>query len=385
LIAPSLAECTLTTARKLGFVGSVKAQALPILLSGSLFTYSALLKAIFTEAIQVEYPNATPFETDRAPAVGAAALALHTLNITPLRFEIANNSELIPASRRSTERRNPLTMKIARYDAALLHMMNLEDERVPRLLRTQIPALAELAAITARKLVSGGRLFLVGAGTSGRLAVLDAAECRPTFSTDQVIGIIAGGDPALLVAVEGAEDDPDLGARQLLMFNPGGADVVIGIAASGSTPWVIGAIQAARRYGAVTGCIVNSASSQIAVLADHPVVILTGAEALTGSTRLKAGSAQKMALNMLTTAALNWAGHTYGNLMTDVQRTNQKLNRRAVTIVQDATGASAEQAETILTASDGAIKAAILAIRENIPPDQATHRLDEVNGDLELV
>lgn len=394
--ARELAECTIITARKLGYKrpistipGYIESEdgeptdVLPILMSGSLFTYSALLKAMFIEAVQVEYPNAVPFETDRPAAVGAAALALPALNIVPPRFEI-DRSNAVHRLHRATERRNPLTMNIPRNSVALLHMMNLEDERVPRLMRSQLPKLAELARLIARKIVGGGRLFLVGAGTSGRLAVLDAAECRPTFSTtpEQVIGIIAGGDQAFLQAIEGAEDDMELGATQLSAFNLTANDVVVGISASGSTPWVLGALTAARLHRAVRACIVNAAHSAIGSEADYAIVIPTGAEALTGSTRLKAGSAQKMALNMLTTAALTWAGRAYSNLMTDVQRSNVKLDRRAVRIVMDAARVSYDRAETTLTECSGVIKLAILVLVKDISRQEAEIQLAEVNGDL---
>ncbi|MDN5896408.1 MAG: N-acetylmuramic acid 6-phosphate etherase [Nocardioides sp.] len=234
------------------------------------------------------------------------------------------------------------------------------------------------------RLRSGGRMLYLGAGTPGRLAVLDAAECVPTFGvgTETVDALIAGGDTALTRAVEGAEDDGDGGADDVRNAAVGGNDVVVGISASGRTPYVLGAVAAAHAAGATTVGITNNAGSRLAAAVDHPIETLTGPEFVTGSTRLKAGTAQKRVLNMLSTIAMIQLGKVHGTLMVDVVATNEKLRVRSMRIVTEATGAETEQASRALTDAGGNAKTAIAAILLQIPAADAAARLAASAGQL---
>ena len=225
---------------------------------------------------------------------------------------------------------------------------------------------------------------MLGAGTSGRLAVLDAVECRPTFSitADQVIGVIAGGNQAITHSIEGAEDDESGGRAALAMLNIVETDTVIGIAASGSTPFVIGALKAAGERAALTGAIVNVPDSPIAAMVQHPIQLAVGPEVIMGSTRLRAGTAQKLVLNMLTTGAMVRVGRTFGNLMTDMQASNNKLQGRARVIVSEATGVDDRMAGDLLVHSDGEIKTAIAMSLLNVPAAEARERLIAIGGNL---
>lgn len=242
---------------------------------------------------------------------------------------------------------------------------------------------AALEAIVPR-LRSGGRMLYVGAGTPGRLAILDAAECLPTFGVgpDVIGAVIAGGDRAQAQAVEGAEDDQELGARDIETEGIGAGDVVVGISASGRTPYVLAAMAAARARGAVTVAVANTADSALAAAVDHPIEVLTGPEFVTGSTRLKAGTAQKCVLNMLSTISMIALGKVYGTLMVDVVATNEKLRVRARRIVMEATGADAETADAALREADGHAKTAIAALLLDVSTAEARHRLEAAAGSL---
>lgn len=242
----------------------------------------------------------------------------------------------------------------------LLTTINKEDQSVPQAVEKAIPQLEALVEQIVPRMEKGGRLFYIGAGTSGRLGVLDASECPPTYGVpfDLVVGIIAGGDQAIRKAVENAEDNIDQAWKDLSAFSINELDTVIGIAASGRTPYVIGGLREARKAGILTGCIVCNANSPIADTAEYPVSIVVGPEFVTGSTRMKAGTAQKLALNMLSTSVMIRLGRVKGNKMVDMQMTNHKLVERAILMVMDELNTSRDVAKALLD-SHGSVRAAI--------------------------
>jgi N-acetylmuramic acid 6-phosphate etherase len=242
----------------------------------------------------------------------------------------------------------------------ILDNINKEDKTVPLAVEKAIPQLEKLATATAGKLRNGGRLFYIGAGTSGRLGVVDASECPPTFGVpfDLVVGIIAGGDTAIRRAVEFAEDDTEQAWKDLEAFRIDEQDVVVGIAASGTTPYVIGGLKAARARGLVTGCVVCNAGSPVAAEAQYPVEVVVGPEFLSGSTRMKSGTAQKLVLNMLTTSVMIQLGRVKGNKMVDMQLTNNKLFHRGVRMIMAETGRD-EQTAAALLEKYGSVRQAI--------------------------
>ena len=248
----------------------------------------------------------------------------------------------------------------------ILDEMHHVDDDVQQAVREAMPALALLAESLIDRMRNGGRLFYLGAGTSGRLGVVDASECPPTFGVaqDRVVGIIAGGDSAIRTAVEGAEDDPEQGWKDLKAHGIKSLDTVVGIAASGRTPYVIGALRHAKSKGMLTGCVTCNPNSPIVEACDHPVVAVTGPEFVTGSTRLKAGTATKLILNRLTTATMIQLGHVRGNRMVDMQLTNAKLVQRGARMVSEATGLTFEDAKTQLQAH-GSVRAAVDAHHED--------------------
>jgi N-acetylmuramic acid 6-phosphate etherase len=232
----------------------------------------------------------------------------------------------------------------------ILLNINQEDQTVADAVKKAIPQLEKLVTITAERMKNGGRLFYIGAGTSGRLGVVDASECPPTYGVpfDWVIGIIAGGDSAIRKAVEFAEDDTEQAWKDLQEYHICDKDVVVGIAASGTTPYVIGGLQAANEHGIVTGCIVCNEGGPVAAVAQYPVEMVTGPEFVTGSTRMKAGTAQKLALNMLSTAVMIQLGRVKGNKMVDMQLSNNKLIDRGTNMVMQATGLDEQTAASLL-------------------------------------
>lgn len=271
----------------------------------------------------------------------------------------------------ATEARNPRTTELdALSTLDLVTAMNDEDRTVADAVQRELPRIAAAVDAIAARMHKGGRLFYVGAGTSGRLGVLDAVECPPTFSatTEQVQGLIAGGAGAFLQAVEGAEDSTTLGPDDLRARGLGGKDVVVGIAASGRTPYVLGALAYAKSVGALTVAVVCNAGSPVAAAAELPIEAVTGPEVLTGSTRLKAGTATKLVLNMLSTGAFVRLNKVYGNLMVDVQTTNAKLKARAVRIVAEAVACNETLAQQLLDQCDGEVKAAIVVGRKRVAP-----------------
>lgn len=288
----------------------------------------------------------------------------------------------IDLSKISTEQRNPRTETIDTVGTEeMLRIINAEDAGVATAVAGHIPAIARAVDGIVERIKRGGRLIYIGAGTSGRLGVLDASECPPTFNTppELVVGLIAGGDYALRHAVEHVEDQPESGARALRDIGMSEKDTVVGIAASGRTPFVLGAIEHANKAGALTVGICNSDGARLSELVQIPIPVVTGPEVVTGSTRLKAGTAQKLVLNMLSTGTMIRLGKTYGNLMVDVQPTNQKLQVRSVNIVRGATGVSEDQARHALERG-GDVKTAIVSTLLDIEPDAARKLLASANG-----
>lgn len=287
--------------------------------------------------------------------------------------------------RLSSERRNPRTGDIDVLPVqTLLERISVEDRGVAGAVRREIPAIARAVEAAVAAFEAGGRLIYIGAGTSGRLGVLDASECPPTFSVPpgMVIGIIAGGDGALRRAVEGAEDDRAAGAADLRAVDLSPRDVVVGIAASGRTPYAIGALAYARGIGATTVSLACVAGSDLARHADIAIAPVVGPEVLAGSTRMKSGTAQKMVLNMLSTAAMIRIGKTYQNLMVDLSVSNEKLATRAVGILCDLTGIGSERAVALLAEAGGELKTAILMELGGLTDAAARTRLADAGGSL---
>ncbi|MED3648717.1 N-acetylmuramic acid 6-phosphate etherase [Halalkalibacterium halodurans] len=283
----------------------------------------------------------------------------------------------------TTELRNEKTMNLDEMNTIeILTAMNEEDHRVPQQIAQALPAIAPLVEETIKAMKQGGRLIYVGAGTSGRLGVLDAAECPPTFGVapDRVIGLIAGGEKAFIEAKEGAEDDEGLGEADLKKIQLTVRDVVVGIAASGRTPYVIGALKYANQVGAVTGSLACNRGAAISRIATYPIEVETGSEVLTGSTRLKAGTAQKLVLNMISTTVMIGLGKAYKNLMVDLKPTNEKLRERSKRIIMEATDVEAAVAEKHLREAGGVVKVAIITILTGCSVDQAQMALDRNGG-----
>jgi N-acetylmuramic acid 6-phosphate etherase len=266
----------------------------------------------------------------------------------------------------------------------IARLMNGEDTAVPTAVAQRLPQVAAAIDAIAERMARGGRLIYAGAGTAGRLGVLDASECPPTFNTDpsQVVGLIAGGPEAMVVSVEGAEDSKDLARTDLdaLALTP--TDTVVGISASGRTPYAIGAVEHARKQGALTIGLSCNPDSALAAAAEHGIEIVVGPELLTGSTRLKAGTAQKLVLNMLSTITMIRLGKTYGNLMVDVRASNDKLRARSRRIVALATGADDADIERALTEAGGEVKTAILILLADVDGPTANGLLDAAEGHL---
>ncbi len=282
-----------------------------------------------------------------------------------------------------TESRNPDTLEIDRWSAIdIVTKINAQDQQVPLAVAQVLPAIAQAVDWTADAMDKGGRLFYVGAGTSGRLGILDASECPPTFGTppELVQGLIAGGESAVFRAVEGAEDSAELAVRDLAARKLSANDIVVGIAASGRTPYVVGALEFARQSGCRTVALVCSPDSEMSAIAQLTICVETGPEVIMGSTRLKAGTAQKLVLNMLTTAVMIRRGKVYSNLMVDVQATNTKLAERARRIVMLATGVTREQAAKLLAQANGSAKTAIVMVLAGVTATEAQERLERASG-----
>lgn len=286
----------------------------------------------------------------------------------------------IDLSRMVTESRNAASTNIDQLSTIdMLQVINNEDKQVPLAVEKVLPQVAQLVDKVAQAFLNGGRLIYVGAGTSGRLGILDASECPPTYGTphEQVVGLIAGGHQAIFRAVENAEDKPELGEQDLLNIQFNDKDVLVGIAASGRTPYVLGALAYARKVGAVTASISCNPNSPVANAADIAITPIVGPEVVTGSSRMKAGTAQKLVLNMITTGAMIRIGKVFGNLMVDVEATNAKLVERQVKIVMEATECDRQTAELALQQCQRHCKTAILMILSGLDAQEARQLLSD--------
>ena len=286
-----------------------------------------------------------------------------------------------------TEQRNPNSMHVDSLSALeIVQLMNEEDKQVPLAIEKCLPQIAQAVECIVAAFQQGGRLVYIGAGTSGRLGVLDASECPPTFgvSPEMVKGIIAGGERALRHPIEGAEDSKAQAVIDLQTIQFSSKDVLVGIAASGRTPYVIGALEYAKRLGSVTVSIASNPNSAMANIVDIAIDTVVGPEVLTGSSRLKSGTAQKLVLNMLTTASMILMGKCYQNLMVDVQASNEKLKARAIRIVMQATDCDKALAEETLKQADQNAKLAIMMILSGLDRAQAEALLEKHQGKLQL-
>jgi N-acetylmuramic acid 6-phosphate etherase len=284
-----------------------------------------------------------------------------------------------------TEAERPELMQIDLASTAeLVARMNTEDATVPDAVAAAAPAIAAAIDAIAARMARGGRLIYAGAGTAGRVGVLDAVECPPTFNTDpgQVVALLAGGDSAVRGSSEDAEDDVEAAPTQLAQLGLGPEDVVVGVSASGRTPYVLAAVTFARSRGALTVGLACNPHSQLSHSVDHPIEVVVGPEFISGSTRLKAGTAQKLVLNMISTISMIRLGKTFGNLMVDLQATNEKLRARAVRIIAYAAGTDHGVASAALASAGGDTRVAIVALKLGIDTDHARRLLDQHGGNI---
>ncbi|TKD70886.1 N-acetylmuramic acid 6-phosphate etherase [Pseudalkalibacillus hwajinpoensis] len=284
----------------------------------------------------------------------------------------------------NTETRNVKSERLHQFTTLeIIELMNEEDQSVPVIVKGALPQIERVIDCAVAVMKNGGKLFYFGAGTSGRLGVLDASECPPTFgvAADLVNGIIAGGDRALRYPIEGAEDSKETGIEDVRK-NVTSNDMVIGIASSGRTPYVLGAIEAANQLGVPTAGIACNNGSELSTLVTYPVELPVGAEVVTGSTRLKAGTAQKMVLNMITTASMIKLGKVYQNLMVNVQASNEKLRKRTVSIIQELTGVSEREALRSSKEAEGDPRVAVIMILLKVGVDEAQEMLEKKDGNF---
>jgi N-acetylmuramic acid 6-phosphate etherase len=296
--------------------------------------------------------------------------------------------EMVKLSTINTEQKNELTQNIDMLATRdILRLMNEEDKKVANSVEEELDHIEQAVNLIYEALSNGGRLIYCGCGTSGRLGILDAVECPPTFGTDPelVQAIIAGGMKAFVKAVEGAEDDLKLGEEDLKAINFTDQDVLVGIAASGRTPYVIGAVRYAKSIGAKTISLTCCQDSKLSELTDIAIAPQTGAEVITGSTRLKCGTAQKLVLNMISTSVMIKLGKVYGNLMVDLKATNEKLKERAVSIVISSTGTKEETARKILSECNYSTKTAIIMIKCNCSKEEAESTLSSAGGNITAI
>lgn len=376
--AEALAESVAIVARRL----ALAERPFPLALAGGLLQTNQFYRSVTTQAVRTRLPYARAILPQADAAVGAALLALETSG-RPLQASVAGDA--LPSAAWSSEQRNVLTKDLDLLSTLeIVGLMHLEDERAVTAVRPNLPAIAQAVDAIASRMRQGGRLIYVGAGTSGRLGALDASECPPTFGTspDQVISLMAGGEQAFTRAQEGAEDDRSAGQKDIINLEVGPLDSIVGIAASGRTPYVAGALTEARQRGALTVALICNLPAPLAQMADHVISPLVGPEILAGSTRLKAGTAQKLILNMLSTGTMVRLGKTYGNLMVDVSQHNVKLQNRARRIVAQASGISEEEAAEALARSDGDVKTAIVTALLACAPEEARKRLSLADGDV---
>ncbi|MCR5402958.1 MAG: N-acetylmuramic acid 6-phosphate etherase [Butyrivibrio sp.] len=295
---------------------------------------------------------------------------------------------MIELDKLATEQRNPESVNLDQMTPMeIASLMNREDGKVIAAINDVLPQVAKAIEMATAALKCGGRIIYIGAGTSGRLGVLDAAECPPTFGVDPglVVGIIAGGKSAIIQAVEGAEDSKTLCEQDLKEAGLTPGDIVIGLAASGRTPYVVYGLKYAASVGCRTVAVACCRNSVICKEADLAIEVITGPEVITGSTRLKAGTAQKLILNMISTGSMVGIGKVYRNLMVDVQQTNEKLRARAQSITIDATGCTREEAKKALEESDGNVKTAIIMLLLNADADTARRKLQASGGVIRKV
>jgi len=286
---------------------------------------------------------------------------------------------------RITEERNPASMKIDQMDTEeIISLINQEDAKVAEAVRAEIPAIKEVVDMIVARMKEGGRLFYIGAGTSGRLGILDAIECGPTFGVEngKVVGILAGGEKAMFVSQEETEDDFDMGTKAIKKYSINELDSVIGIAASGNTPYVLGAIEEAKKHGAFTVGLVCIINSLLEKEVDMAIVSIVGPEVITGSTRMKAGTAQKIILNTISTTVMIKLGKVYSNLMVALNPSNYKLRERAKNIFMEITNANYETAAEYLKRADYNIKAAIVMYQKGVTLEKAMKLLKENEGIL---
>ena len=379
--ADVLAANVEAVARRLGFNGET---TFPLVLVGGLLAASKFYRQVTLQSIHTRLPGARPQFPHHSAAVGAGFLALEILG-KPM--TLSADEPITVEESWASERNNVLTRDLdLRTTPELVGLMHVEDCRAVAAVRPNLPAIARTIDAIAARMEKGGRLIYVGAGTSGRLGVLDASECPPTFNTppEQVVGVIAGGQTALTSSVEEAEDDADAGANAIAELNIGEKDSVVGIAASGRTPYVIGALKEARRRSALTVALTCNLPAPLAQMADFVIAPLVGPEVIGGSTRLKAGTAQKLILNMLSTGVMVRLGKTYGNLMVDVQQLNLKLHERSRRIVAQACHISEDDAAEKLAACDGDVKTAIVSVLRHCSPEEARQHLARAGGRVRI-
>ncbi len=378
--ADSLAQAVDAVARRLDLWGT----PFPLVLSGGLLQNSDFYRRLVVQSVRARVPGAQPRRPKDDAALGAAMLARELLGSPlPGAPAVANNEDSADAW--ASEARNLLSMNLdLRPSLEVAGLMHLEDARAVAAVRPTLPEIAGAIDAIAARMQKGGRLIYVGAGTSGRLGMLDASECPPTFGTDpeEIRCLIAGGEKALVQAFEGAEDDREAGGRELAALQVSELDCVVGIAASGRTPYVLGALAEARSRGALTVSVICNLPAPLAENADYVIAPLVGPEVLAGSTRLKAGTAQKLVLNMLSTGAMVRLGKTYGNLMVDVAQHNTKLQNRARRIVAQACGVDEPQAAQALANTGGDVRAAIVTLSLGCTPEEAQARLRQAGGDI---
>lgn len=375
--AAALAESVFAVSKKLGLYG----KPYRMVMAGSLLTKSEFYRDLVIQTVLTRQPQVQPVAPQYDAAIGAGLMALESLGWA----ERHPPDEVIPKNMLwSSEQRNLLTHQFDQMSSLMLAgTMHLQDRVAVDSLWPVLPEIADTVDALAARMKAGGRLIYVGAGTSGRLGILDASECPPTFNSlpEQVVGVIAGGETAVTRSVEGAEDNPEAGEQAMVDLDICKNDSVVGIAASGRTPYVIGALREAKQRGALTIAVVNNLPAPVAETAVHVLAPLVGPEVVTGSTRLKAGTAQKLVLNMLSTGVMVRLGKTYGNLMVDVQQSNSKLIARAKRIVAQACNISENEAAHALEACQGDVKIAIVSTLTSCTPDEAQQRLldaDEV-------
>ena len=285
----------------------------------------------------------------------------------------------------STEKRNEKTKDIDLLSVdEILKIMNEEDLKVVDAVKGALPEIRIVIDECIQAYKRGGRIIYIGAGTSGRLGLMDAVEVVPTYNSDRFVGLIAGGDNAFVKAVEGAEDSRELAVEDLKNISLNEKDMVIGIAASGRTPYVIGGLDYAREVGASTGCLCCNFNTEIADHCDLPIELSAGPEVVTGSTRLKSGTCQKIVLNMISTVTMVKVGKVFGNLMVDVKATNEKLVERCRRVVMEATGCDHDKADAVLKETENNCKLAIVMILLNIPLNEAKEKLERANDNIRI-